>query len=319
MVSGKSKSRSGTLTMVELKERMPGFVPEVLTCVVFGYIGNPWAFTWEVTGGDTLSTLPWTDDGKYDFVVEWGEGHISKNEMSHTYSAPGQYTVYIDGLFEGVQFKENDDCQLLDISQWGCCRFGNGGANFQGCEQFTTISATDAPDLSGVTNMNMMFAGASSFNGDLSRWNTDVVTNMGCMFSDAFSFNGNLSTWDTVAVTDMNNMFSCTTSFDGDLSRWNTASVTNMESMFYGAFAFNGDINTWNTVAVMSMRYMFCGASSFNGDLSSWNTAAVTDMRCMFGGASSFNGDLSSWNTAAVMGMNSMFCDAVSFNGTRRQ
>ena len=37
------------------------------------------------------------------------------------------------------------------------------------------------------------------------------------MFCGASSFNGDLSKWDVSKVTDMNQMFSCAKSFNGDI------------------------------------------------------------------------------------------------------
>jgi surface protein len=46
-----------------------------------------------------------------------------------------------------------------------------------------------------VTNMNSMFARASSFNSDISNWDVSAVTNMGSMFEGASSLNSNISNW----------------------------------------------------------------------------------------------------------------------------
>ncbi|MFT6268724.1 MAG: surface protein [Alphaproteobacteria bacterium] len=43
--------------------------------------------------------------------------------------------------------------------------------------------------------MATMFLGASSFNGNVSLWDTSAVENMNKMFYDATSMTGNLSTW----------------------------------------------------------------------------------------------------------------------------
>ena len=51
-----------------------------------------------------------------------------------------------------------------------------------------------------------MFSGATSFNGDLSLWNTGAVTNMKFMFRDASSFNQSLC-WDVTEVIFMLGMF----------------------------------------------------------------------------------------------------------------
>eukprot|EP00212_Chloropicon_laureae_P002080 CAMPEP_0197485498 /NCGR_PEP_ID=MMETSP1311-20131121/437_1 /TAXON_ID=464262 /ORGANISM="Genus nov. species nov., Strain RCC856" /LENGTH=49 /DNA_ID= /DNA_START= /DNA_END= /DNA_ORIENTATION= len=49
--------------------------------------------------------------------------------------------------------------------------------------------------------MSMMFAGAKSFTGDLSKWQIGKVTNMYAMFSGARAFNSDLSKWQTGNVT----------------------------------------------------------------------------------------------------------------------
>ena len=170
-------------------------------------------------------------------------------------------------------------------------------------------------DTSSVTTMYRMFHGASSFNGDISDWDTSSVSNMYWMFHDASSFNGDISDWDTSLLTDMSWMFGNAASFNGDLSDWDTSSVTDMSLMFAGAASFDGDISGWDTSSVTGMSYMFQGAQSFNGDISGWDTSSVTGMNSTFYGADSFNGDISGWDTSSVTGMNDMFIGADSFDG----
>ena len=55
---------------------------------------------------------------------------------------------------------------------------------------------TSALSYPQVTNMNSLFRGATSFNGDLSSWDVGQVMNMACMFEGATSFNHQLGgTW----------------------------------------------------------------------------------------------------------------------------
>ena len=146
-----------------------------------------------------------------------------------------------------------------------------------------------------VTDMSSLIRDNSSFNSDISFWDTSNVTDMSYMFYSASSFNGDISNWNTSNVTDMSFMFNNATSFNGDISNWNTAAVTTMAFMFFQAKVFNGDISNWNTSAVTFMDAMFDNATAFNQDIGSWNTSAVTDMNEMFSSASSFNKDLTGW------------------------
>jgi surface protein len=80
--------------------------------------------------------------------------------------------------------------------------------------------------------MRGMFAGATSFNQDLSAWDVSRVTNVGSMFDGATSFNQDLSSWDVSGVTNMYGMFAGATSFNQDLGSWDVSGVDDSESYF---------------------------------------------------------------------------------------
>ena len=61
-------------------------------------------------------------------------------------------------------------------------------------------SSAGTPDMRAVMTMRSMFAYATSFNGDISGWNTAKVTNMAFMFFRAVSFNQDIGGWNTAQV-----------------------------------------------------------------------------------------------------------------------
>ena len=99
---------------------------------------------------------------------------------------------------------------------------------------------------------------------------TTRVTNMAYLFRGVTSFNGDISHWDTSAVTDMDQMFFIANAFNQDIGNWDTSAVTNMNQMFDSASVFNQNIGSCNTAAVTNMAYMFHNATSFTGNLSGW-------------------------------------------------
>jgi len=164
-----------------------------------------------------------------------------------------------------------------------------------------------------VTNMAFMFLGATSFDGDLSRWRTSRVRTMEGMFQGCDEFNGDISRWDTSSVRNMQDMFRSAISFNGDIGNWDVSRVTAMNRMFMFAKFFNRDISRWNTRMVTNMESMFLQASSFNTDISSWKVGRVTNMQGMFLQALSFNSDIRNWDVTNVKDMDYMFYHAESF------
>ena len=95
------------------------------------------------------------------------------------------------------------------------------------------------------------------------------------------TFNGDISKWDTGKVTTMYDMFYQASAFNQDIGNWNTAQVTNMKLCLF-RFCVQPRHWEWNTAQVTDMRDMFYYASAFNQDIGSWNTEQVTDMDICF-------------------------------------
>ena len=63
-------------------------------------------------------------------------------------------------------------------------------------------------DMSGWTGSAYEgFGGKSTFNADISKWDTGKVTNMNQMFYQASAFNQDIGSWNTAQVTDMDLCF----------------------------------------------------------------------------------------------------------------
>ena len=95
--------------------------------------------------------------------------------------------------------------------------------------------------------------------GDISQWDVSSVTNMSSLFAGASSFNQPLNNWNVSNVKTMNRMFG-KSSFNQPLNNWNVSKVKDMEEMFEDAKSFNQPLNKWNVSNVQ--RICFC--RSFN-------------------------------------------------------
>lgn len=261
--------------------------------------------------------------GGYSYSVYWeslssstATGTIATSTSASqtiTFPEPGQYKVAIKGTYPRIYFNNGGDkLKILTVEQWGSNAWTSMGDAFYGCANLT-VPATDAPNLSGVTSMNSMFQGASSFNQSINHWDVSNVTSLYRTFRDASSFNQPLNNWNTASVTSMFETFAGASSFNQPLNNWNVSKVVTMYAAFYGAIAFNQPLNSWDVSRVNSMHAMFERATNFNQPLNSWNTASTTAMSRMFyggGGANpsnKFNQDISTWNTSNVTTMESMF------------
>jgi surface protein len=166
-----------------------------------------------------------SDDDQFSMLiggtvdVDWGDSSTSTSvtgRQTHTYASAGQYSVSISGAISSLnaEFNDNDRNKIIDVEAWGDeSAWTSMYSMFRSSAGLGELTATDIPDVSGVTSMSNMFDGASSFTSDLSLWDVSGVTNMSSMFSGASAFTSNLSSWDVSGVTDMSSMFHNASSF----------------------------------------------------------------------------------------------------------
>lgn len=135
-------------------------------------------------------------------------------------------------------------------------------------------------DVSGITNMAELFA-YTSYNGDISKWDTSNVTIMKKMFMYAKNFNTDISKWDVSKVYDMEGMFFDAESFTNySLNDWDVSNVVNMGSMFYLS-SYDKPLNKWDVSSVQNMTSMF-QYSVFDQDISMWDISSLNLSAHMF-------------------------------------
>ncbi len=225
--------------------------------------------TWKTdnvgASNDDQITIP-TEGAGYNYDILWGDGQNDMGvtgSITHTYAAAGTYTVTIRGDFPRIYFNNTgDEEKILSVEQWGTIAWTSMNKAFYGCTNLL-VNATDAPDLSAVTDASSMFF-ASSLNSSLDHWDVSNITNMSLMFASIDAFNQPLGTWDVSRVTDMGSMFYSTDTFNQPIGTWDVSSVTDMGNMFTYADEFNQPINSWNVSSVTDMGGMFYNADAFN-------------------------------------------------------
>lgn len=258
----------------------------------------------------TQIKLPTSINGNYDFSVDWGDGTTDASitswdapETTHTYSIAGTYTVTITGIFNGVSWinspngviQVSDSAKLVGIDSWAGLGLGTGGACFANCTNLT-ITATDTPDLTGVTTLAYLFANCSSLTDipNINSWDVSAVTNFTGMFLGSELFNSDIGSWDTSSALTFFSMFKGAASFNQSLNLWQTGLVERMDSMFQDATTFNGQIDQWDVSSVRVFQNMFFKATAFNQDLSAWNVASAGNMFRMFRD-SNFTSNVNDW------------------------
>lgn len=209
--------------------------------------GQAMCLTMSITstaGTDADVTLPL--NGVYSTVfVDWGDGSPVVGPLSnlgpapsHTYASAGTYTVNVSGGELGG--------------------FGNEGSTWTGAGRLTTVQSWG--DL-GLGALNSAFRDATSLTA-VPATLPSSVNSLYETFNGATTFNGDISGWDTTNVTEMSKMFDSAPTFDRDISGWDVSSVTNMFSMFTSASSFNRPLGAWKLRSGVSIGFISSGMSS---------------------------------------------------------
>jgi surface protein len=268
--------------------------------------------------------LPLVSDGTYDFTVDWGDGTPADTitawddpAKQHTYATAGIFDITITGVLVGWRFVDEltSVYQVRDVKNWGSFNPGNNGNAFSQTRYMTTITATDGPDLTGVTTLNRFFYYSMALTtADLTAWDVSGVQDFSEMFYSANYQVADISTWDVSSATSFYRMFSTNINFNVDISGWNVSSCQNFGQMFYNCDAFNQDISGWDVSSGTQFGSMFADCLIFNQDITGWNMSNAVEIFNMFGYAYAFNQNISSWNIPNVLSLNNLLRYATAFN-----
>ena len=230
------------------------------------------------TNGGSVTTQTTTST-----TTQTPTNQVNQNPIPTTTQVSGD-GLYLDA--NGVTVKFNGDC----ATSLGQTRELNGEDYLIVDKRLLLKTMRDGGDVSKVctscvTDMRRLiewgaiecstegmttgYCISSSFNQDISSWDTSNVTNMRFMFHYATAFNQDISKWDVSKVTDMTRMFRLANAFNQDIGDWDTGSVTDMSFMFEYAKSFDQDISGWDVSNVSSCEYF----SSGNGNSRNWTAS----------------------------------------------
>ncbi|WP_188505791.1 BspA family leucine-rich repeat surface protein [Parapedobacter pyrenivorans] len=214
------------------------------------------------------------------------------DETIVTFPQSGSYEVRIvptgSTPFHAIQlyynFAGNDASKLLEVKSWGTIHWSR--FVFYGCDNLK-ITATDIPDLAGVTDLSFTFSksGIESI-PNINEWDVSTVTNLSNLFEDVTGFNQSLDNWDVSNVTSLNFLFDGASSFNQPLDTWDVSSVTNFDYLFRDASSFDQSLDAWNlesfvgSVGVFFQSGMSCENYSYT--LYGWATNPNTKADAIF-------------------------------------
>ena len=257
-----------------------------------------------ISSGSSASNqvrLPLHSSGDYNFIVDWGDGTNSvftsfdENEIIHSYSIEGLYTITISGVIKGFSFYNSyDKLKFLEILSFGEMEWYSSNTEstnyfFYGCSNLTLENVSDIPK--NIVSVNGIFRGCSSIVtvNRMNEWDVSQCTNFTTMLWQATNFNQDISNWDVSNVTHFYGAFLQCRYFNQPIGNWNLSSVVSLHQMFFGATNFNQDISSWNVSNATSLRQMFDGATKFNQDVSDWDVSNATSLFYFMYGVSNYN------------------------------
>ena len=161
------------------------------------------------TSGDTEIGISTNSSLTYNYDVDWDNDGVFDDlnvtgDITHDYGVAGAQTIQIRGIFPGIYFNNGGDKEkLISIDQWGTIWWETMESAFNGCSNML-CNASDAPDVSYVSNMNEAFQSAALFDLNPGSWNVSELTTAENVFNGSGLSNQNydnlLSGWGAQTV-----------------------------------------------------------------------------------------------------------------------
>lgn len=242
--------------------------------------------------------------------INWGDGNVTTNESSHTYTTAGTYRIksqiwhspnnttgdtFIDANLRATLTKvyrvpkDNNDS---DSNNYPNSLRGS----FSNCTKLTYVDISNI-DVNRYTKVNNIFSNCTSL--------TEVV------FPNGFGRN-------CTGVDDFHTIFAVCSSLETiNVSNWDVSNVSSLETIFSNCSKLKNIIGleTWDTSNVINVASMFYGCSSLTTlNVSNWNTSKFTSMEYMFHGCTNLQTitGLENLDISNVQYFNSMFVDCSS-------
>ena len=142
------------------------------------------------------------------YTINWGDGTIQTRTDTgafHIYNSVGVYKIKITSLtpfqvFTSSSIKATGVTKINGLSAKNLFRFPS--------TRSSNLTSVPTVLTSNITSLFEAFISCTTFNQDISSWDTSNVTNMARLFLIANSFNKNLGSWSIKNVTSMSSMFS---------------------------------------------------------------------------------------------------------------
>lgn len=197
------------------------------------------------TSPNNQISIPINDGNySYNYAIKWGDDANNidfgvTDDINHTYTNLGVYTIEIAGEFPHLFMRKNDDGnsstidsdaqKIISVEQWGKIRWKSMNGMFYNASNLELNNTYDTPNLSDVTDMSYMFYYATKFDKNIGDWNISKVKNMNKMFTgvkiSTNIYDNILNAWNGLGSLERN------VTFDGGNSQYSYTGQTGRDEL----------------------------------------------------------------------------------------